>query len=86
MIRLPVVNRTGLAGAYDVTLRWGDARGPAEQASVEEIAAMTTALEEQLGLKLQSARAAADVIIVTSLRRPTANRGTTAAGPCAPLS
>jgi len=34
---------------------------------------MTTALEEQLGLKLQSGRAPADVIVVTSLRRPTAN-------------
>jgi uncharacterized protein (TIGR03435 family) len=73
MIRLPVVNRTGLTGPYDVTLRWGDARGPAEQASVEEIAAMTTAIEEQLGLKLQSGRAPADVIVVTSVRRPTAN-------------
>jgi uncharacterized protein (TIGR03435 family) len=73
MIRLPVVNGTGLTGAYDVTLRWGDARGPAEQSSVEEIAAMTTALEEQLGLKLESGRAPADVIVVTSVRRPAAN-------------
>ena len=73
MIRLPVVNGTRWTGAYDMTLRWGDARGPAEQSSVEEIAAMTTALEEQLGLKLQSGRAPADVIVVTSVRRPTAN-------------
>lgn len=73
MIRLPVANHTRLTGAYDVTLRWGDARGPAEQSSVEEISSMTTALGEQLGLKLQSNRAPADVIVVTSVRRGTAN-------------
>ncbi len=73
MVRQRVVNRTALTGAYDITVRWGDGRGPAEGASVEEIAAMMTALREQLGLELASTRAPDDVVVVDAVRRPTAN-------------
>jgi uncharacterized protein (TIGR03435 family) len=73
MVKQRVLDRTGLKGPYEVTVRWGDARGPAEEATVEEIAAMMTALQEQLGLKLESRRAPEDVIVVDAVRRPTAN-------------
>jgi uncharacterized protein (TIGR03435 family) len=73
MVRQRVLNRTGLAGRYDWNVRWEGARGPAEQATVEEIAAMMTALDDQLGLKLESVRAPEQVIVVDTVRRPTAN-------------
>ena len=47
-------NKTHLTGAYDLTVRWGDARGPAEQASADETAAMMAALQDQLELKLET--------------------------------
>ena len=73
MVKQRVLNLTGLKGPYEVTVRWGDARGLAEQATVEEIAAMMTALQEQLGLKLASGRAPEAVIVVDAVSRPTAN-------------
>jgi uncharacterized protein (TIGR03435 family) len=73
MVRQRVLNRTGLTGAYDWTVRWEGSRGPAEQATVEEIAAMMGALQDQLGLKLESTRAPEDVVVVDEVRRPTAN-------------
>ena len=68
-----MLDRTGLTGRYDFTVRWEGARGPAEQATVEEIAAMITALEDQLGLKLESSRAPEDVVVIDAVRRPTTN-------------
>jgi len=73
MVKQRVLNLTGLTGPYDINVRWGEARGPAEQASVDEIAAMMTALQEQLGLKLEAGRAPEDVIVVDAVRRPPAN-------------
>src|SRR5688500_3803903 len=73
MVRQEVFDRTGLTGRYDFTMRWEGARGSAEQATVEEIAAMMTALQDQLGLKLEATRAPEDVVVVDAVRRPTAN-------------
>jgi uncharacterized protein (TIGR03435 family) len=67
-----VVDRTGLEGAYDVTLTWapdfvrqsnGDVNTPA----------LSTALEEQLGLKLESARGSVDVLVIDHVEKPTAD-------------
>src|SRR5688500_11949017 len=73
IVRQRVLNRTDLTGAYDVNLRWEGGRGPAEQATVEEIAAMMTALQDQLGLKLEATRAPEEVVVVDAVRRPAAN-------------
>jgi len=62
----PVTDRTGLAGLFDWELKWADAPeidGPS----------LVTAFEEQLGLKLQSARGPMEVLIVESAERPTPN-------------
>lgn len=75
-LNAPVADRTGLEGAFDMTLRWGrtgDGGGPAESATVEEVAALIAALPEQLGLKLERARAPVPVVVIDSVRRPTEN-------------
>jgi len=55
-----VVNRTNLPGAFDVELMWNDTDGPS----------LFTALQEQLGLKLESGRAPTDVLVIDSAKRP----------------
>lgn len=63
----PVVDRTGLEGAYNVTLTWTpDALDP-------NGVSIYTALQEQLGLKLEAARVPVDVLVIERAERPAAN-------------
>ena len=58
-VKAPVVDRTGLAGAFHMTVEWSKPgvtmSGPPESATPDELSAMFAALEKQLGLKLQPA-------------------------------
>ena len=58
-----VLDRTGLPDTYDVTLQWG----------LDDIPSLPTALQEQLGLKLESTRAPVDVLVIDHVERPTPN-------------
>ena len=62
----PVLNRTGLTGAYDIDLEW------APSPDVEGVTVFT-AVQEQLGLKLEAATEPLDVLVVESVERPTPN-------------
>ena len=67
----PVVDRTGLAGNYDIELRFsGDPGAPSTDPSAPSI---FTALQEQLGLKLNGEREVADVLVIDRIERPTEN-------------
>ncbi len=63
-----VVDRTGLTGSYDFELQWS--RDPAADASAPSI---FTALQDQLGLKLEPARGPVDVLVVDHVERPEAD-------------
>lgn len=67
----PVVDRTGLAGKYDFTLQWKSGVATVEDDS--DYPGLFTAVEEQLGLKLNAVRDQVDVLVVDKLERPTAN-------------
>lgn len=59
---IEVVDRTGIEGAYDLEMKWRkdeNSDGPD----------FITALQEQLGLKLEPSRAAVDTIVVDSAER-----------------
>jgi uncharacterized protein (TIGR03435 family) len=77
-----VRDRTGLAGYFDLDLQWtpeqntavpADAPFPAFPAVDTTGPSLFTALQEQLGLKLESSKAAVDVLVVYHAERPTAD-------------
>ena len=74
-----VVDRTGLQGNYDIELSYIDERlmaqlppGTLGQAD-SNAPALFTALQEQLGMKLESARGPVEVLVVDSVSEPTTN-------------
>jgi uncharacterized protein (TIGR03435 family) len=68
----PVVDETGLTGKYDFQLTWDDAESatPTDDSAAP---GLFTALQEQLGLKLEPVKAPADVLVVDKLERPGQN-------------
>jgi len=71
-----VVDRTGLTGNYDFTLRWSpdnSATSASEGAQADTLPSIFTAVQEQLGLKLESTKAPASVLVVDHLERPSQN-------------
>jgi uncharacterized protein (TIGR03435 family) len=69
---LLVVNKTGLTGNYDFTLKWTHdrSRAPMPDSSGPTI---LTALQEQLGLKLESQRGPVDTIVIDHVERHSEN-------------
>ena len=65
-----VVDRTGLAEKYDFELRYTSARIDRTLPS-GDMPSLFTALQEQLGLKLESARGTVEIIVIDSVERPT---------------
>ncbi len=63
----PILDQTGLPGAYDLALEWS----ANDNASSEKDASpsLFTALQEQLGLKLESVRAPVESIVVDKIDR-----------------
>ena len=73
-----IVDRTGLEGQYDATLRFTpDNIPPVSAPGFPPIdpngPSIFTALQEQLGLKLDAQRAPVDVLVVDRAERPTGN-------------
>ena len=71
-----VVDRTGLTGKYDFTLRWSrDEPPPADGSAAAEAVgpSIFTAVQEQLGLKLEPIKVATKILVVDSVERPSGN-------------
>ena len=64
-----VIDRTGLAGAWDFELTFAPADVAA--AATTDTPSLFTALQEQLGLRLEATRAPAEVLVVDRIERPT---------------
>ena len=65
-----VVDKTGLTELYDITLRWSPDDIGSSDASLPSL---FTALQEQLGLKLEYNKNPIDVIVIDHIERPSAN-------------
>ena len=75
LLSKPVSDKTNLAGRYDVELRWTpesvemSSSGPADQDAPD----VFKAVQEQLGLKLQSSRGPVRVIVIDRVEKPSDN-------------
>jgi uncharacterized protein (TIGR03435 family) len=69
----PVVNRTGLTGEFDFDLRYVPELNAMPQPQAGDAQGLTTALEDQLGVKLEGSRGPVDVLVIDRLRMPTEN-------------
>ena len=65
-----VVDKTGLTGNYDLTLKWTP---EAQRTADNGGPSVYTALEEQLGLKLVPAKGPVNTIVIDQVERPSAN-------------
>ena len=63
-----VIDRTGLTGTYDFKLEWAPDELPDSQSP-----SLTTALREQLGLRLETQKAPVDVLVIDNIDRPSEN-------------
>jgi hypothetical protein len=63
-----VIDNTGLAGEYDLKLEWA-----ADETTDSSIPSIFTALQEQLGLKLESTKGPVEVIVIDHVERPSEN-------------
>jgi uncharacterized protein (TIGR03435 family) len=65
----PVLDKTGLSGMYDYQLEWGD-----DTAAVPNgVPSVFTAFQQQLGLRLEPAKAAVKVLVVDEAQKPSEN-------------
>jgi uncharacterized protein (TIGR03435 family) len=75
----PVVDHTGLTGTYDFSLNWTPdesqfgGRVPPPTDDPNAPPGLYTAIQEQLGLKLEATRAMADAVVIDRVERPSAN-------------
>jgi uncharacterized protein (TIGR03435 family) len=70
----PVLNQTGLSGRYDLSLRWApDDVAVSASSSPDLPPDIFTAIQEQLGLKLESTKAPVPVLVIDSVNKPSAN-------------
>src|SRR5262249_13036265 len=80
-LRRPVIDKTGLTGLYDIRLQWTPELESAQMVGIpqppapgnESSTSIFTALQEQLGLKLESGRAPVDVLVIDHAEKPEPN-------------
>jgi uncharacterized protein (TIGR03435 family) len=76
-----VINKTGLTGKYDFKLNWTPERraggavdpGPSSSFDADSRPGLFTALEEELGLKLESQKGSVEVLVVDHVEPPSSN-------------
>ena len=74
-----VVDRTGLTGSYDLSLQWTPDNLPPPPSGAEASApdpggpSIFTAVQEQLGLKLDSTRGPVKTLVIDHIERPSEN-------------
>ena len=87
----PVINKTELAGSFDITLEFAPDRGPLQNVPVGGGLAITgptagtalqiapsgssifTAVQEQLGLKLDPTNGPVEFLVIDRVEKPTEN-------------
>jgi len=81
LIGRSVVDKTALTGKYDFAVQWTPSSRPfrfgdapaAEPAADPDAVSVFTALQEQLGLKLESARGSVETLVIDHAEKPSEN-------------
>ena len=68
-----VVDKTGLTATYDFTLQYNGTVTARELEGVETWPPLTTAIQDQLGLKLEPIKAPTPILVIDRLERPSEN-------------
>jgi uncharacterized protein (TIGR03435 family) len=68
MIKGTVEDRTGLTGRYDFTLKY-----TYQSTDPDSYPTLTTAIQEQLGLRLERTRGSVDVLVIDHIEKPSEN-------------
>ena len=71
-----VVDRSGIEGRYDLALEWSPEDGSLNSASnggQSSGPSIFTALEEQLGLKLESSKGPVKILVIDRVEQPSEN-------------
>jgi uncharacterized protein (TIGR03435 family) len=77
-----VIDKTGLTGNFEITLKWASddnsaamsaAPGSPDSSTEASGPSIFAAVQEQLGLKLQSAKGPVDTLVVDHIEKPSDN-------------
>lgn len=69
----PVEDRTGLTGRYDIKLKMMQPEPPAADGTQDQEPSIFTVVQEQLGLKLESAKGIVETLVIDHVERPSEN-------------
>jgi uncharacterized protein (TIGR03435 family) len=70
LLMKPVLNRTGLTGIFDIKLDFAPLETTANDTPAPSL---FTAIQEQLGLKLEATKGPVEVLVIDSAEKPDAN-------------
>jgi uncharacterized protein (TIGR03435 family) len=75
IVQATVTDKTGLTGSFDFDLKWtpDDAGPTSSDASGESNVSIFTAVQEQLGLKLQPTKGPVDTLVIDHVEQPSEN-------------
>lgn len=65
-----VIDRTGLEGYYELTLRYADLARAGAPGTADDLPTLFVALQEQLGLRLEPGRAPLSTLVIDHIERP----------------
>lgn len=73
ILKVPVIDATGLIDKYSFTLEWTPDTTSAGGADVPAGPSLYTVLPQELGLRLESTKVTADVVVIDKADKPNAN-------------
>jgi uncharacterized protein (TIGR03435 family) len=70
-----IIDQTNITGRFDIDLRWQPDDAPPMRLNGNEVSlpSLFTALQEQLGLRLEAAKGPVEVLVIDSVQQPSAN-------------
>jgi uncharacterized protein (TIGR03435 family) len=72
VLNAPVLDETGLKGCYNFSLEFTDPRDP-HAAPADSLPDLFSAVQEQLGLRLQASKGPVEVLVIDHVERPSEN-------------